>query len=85
MCYRLWEAYSQEIASRVDVTDSAWLELTVKVAMESFSVDNMHAKPLMSRNLGIVYFCVRALVLPKYIKLPTISILLSSGRFGEHH
>ncbi len=31
--------------------------------MESFSGDDMHAKPLKSRNLGIVYFCVRALIL----------------------
>ena len=30
-----------------------------------FSGDDMHAKPLRSRNLGIVYFCVRALILHK--------------------
>ena len=30
--------------------------------MESFSGHDMQAKPLRSRTLGIVYFCVRALV-----------------------
>ena len=31
--------------------------------MESFSGNDMDAKPLKSRNLGIVYFCDRALIL----------------------